>query len=161
MGTSYLTQMSRHGKTHTGRSVYSARLLLLLRLVQHDLPTETVVGQMFEYLLENTGDEECPGQVAQQNAESLAPAEGVQLMSEKHAQHGVLVLRPLAKVAPFLQRLDFALMVIWQIVDRDSHFCFELSWIYYSVSFAFDRRVYHENGNRLLVRCGCFCAGCQ
>lgn len=55
------------------------------------------------YLFENAGDEESPAKVAQEDAEALAPAERVKLVREEHAEDGVLVLGPLAKIAPSLE----------------------------------------------------------
>lgn len=52
------------------------------------------------HLFEDTSDEKSPAQIAQKNAQALGPTEGVQLVSEEHAEHGVLVLCPLAEVPP-------------------------------------------------------------
>ena len=55
------------------------------------------------YPFEDDGDEECPTQVAHHDAEALYPAEWMQLVRHAHAQKRMLVLGPLAKVAPPLQ----------------------------------------------------------
>lgn len=52
---------------------------------------------------EEDGDEECPAQVANQDAESLPASEWVKFMSKEHAENRMLVLRPLSKVAPSLR----------------------------------------------------------